>query len=146
MKKSQSIETKYFKEADLLAPASRFARRRGFCLQQVELPFYEYRIDLYGFCDNRDSTVAIELKLKNWRRAFVQALLYQLCADLVYIAMPKRAALKVDQSLLACEGIGLLSISDSGVCSCVLSARVHGQVRQPYKLSQINYLKGTTCE
>jgi hypothetical protein len=145
MKKSRSIATKYSREADLLEPASRFARRRGFYLQQVELPFYEYRIDLYGFCHRRDSTVAIELKLSNWRRALVQALLYQLCSDLVYIAMPKRAALKVDQSLLTAEGVGLLAVNDSGSCLCVLAARSHAEVRQTYRISQINYLKGTTC-
>ena len=65
-------------------------------MQKVELPFYEYRIDLYGFSCEENSTVAIELKLSDWRRAVEQAMLYQLCADLVYIAMPERATKRVD--------------------------------------------------
>lgn len=137
--------TKFSKEWQLLEPVSKFARRKGFGLQYPELPFYEYRIDLYAFSHRKDSTVAIELKLTDWRRALVQALLYQLCADSVYIAMPRYYALRVDREELNAEGVGLLAVADSGSCVSLLSAGAHDQLRQRYRLSQINYLKEATC-
>jgi hypothetical protein len=139
---SRSTATKYSKESQLLEPVARFAKRRGFCLQSAELPFYEYRIDLYGFSRRKNATVAIELKLKNWRRALEQTLLYQLCADLVYIAMPEGSAMRVDKSQLESTGIGLIAVRDSGTCTYVVLAKQHGEVHQPYRVSQIDYLKG----
>ncbi|SRR6266849_267784 len=145
MIKSRITVTKFSKESDLLAPVARFVKRRGFCLQTAELPFYEYRIDLYGFSRKNDATVAIELKLSNWKRALEQTMLYQLCADLVYIAMPESSARRVDKSELEANGIGLIAVRDSGSCTCVLVAKHHNEVHQPYRLSQINYLKETAC-
>jgi len=141
MTKSRSTVTKFSKERQLRVPVARFAKRQGFCLQTVELPFYEYRIDLYGFSRKNDATVAIELKLSNWRKALVQAMLYQLCADLVYIAMPESSARRVDTSELEFCGVGLIGVRDSGRCTCMLAARTHEEVRQNYRQSQINYLK-----
>ena len=145
MTRSRSTVTKFSKESQLLDPVARFAKRKGFHLQSVELPFYEYRIDLYGFSRKNNATVAIELKLNNWRRALQQTLLYQLCADLVYIAMPESSARRVDKSELESNGIGLIAVQDSGACTCMVLAKQHDEVHQPYRLSQINYLKGTAC-
>src|SRR6266700_4167207 len=116
MTKYRRIGTRFSKEKQLLKPVAKFAQEQGFCLQEHELPFYEYRIDLYGFSALRNSTVAFELKLANWRRALEQALLYQLCSDYVYIAMPERSAGKVDISQLRTQGIGLVSVRESGGC------------------------------
>jgi hypothetical protein len=126
----------------LLKPVERFARGRGYSLQRVELPFYEYRIDLYGFSMKRDATLAIELKLADWRRALEQAMLYQLCADLVYIAMPERSVDRVDKTQLSLHGVGLISVTESGSCECVLQASKHDEVRHFYRQSQIEYLRG----
>lgn len=79
----------------------------------TELPFFEHRIDLYGYCENTTRTIAVELKLRDWRRALQQALLYQLCSDYVFIAVPVETAKRVDLDLLREHGIGLLSIDDN---------------------------------
>jgi hypothetical protein len=142
MIKSRITETRFSKEAALLQPVERFARVKGFSLQKVELPFYEYRIDLYGFSLKKDATVAIELKLNDWRRALEQAMLYQLCADLVYIAMPARATRRVDHAQLRSHGVGLIAVLETGRCSCVLQAAKHSEVRHYYRQSQIEYLQG----
>ena len=76
------------REQDLAHPVRRYLRNRAFRRQVEEMPFYEYRMDMYGYSRRDDLTVAVELKLKKWTRAIEQALLYQLCSDLVYIAMP----------------------------------------------------------
>jgi hypothetical protein len=141
MTKYRRIGTRFSKEKQLLKPVAKFAQEQGFCLQEHELPFYEYRIDLYGFSAHHNSTVAFELKLADWRRALEQALLYQLCSDYVYIAMPERSAGKVDISQLRTQGIGLISVRESGDCSCLLPAAEHSEVRQFYRSTQIEFLK-----
>src|SRR5258708_15449741 len=122
MNKSRTIGTKFYKESQLLEPVARFAKRKGFSLQKVELPFYEYRIDLYGFSRKSDATVAIELKLSDWRQALKQSLLYQLCADLVYIAMPESSVKRVVRAELQVNGVGLIAVLESRGCSCALQA------------------------
>ena len=124
-----------------MKPVAKFAQQQGYCLQEHELPFYEYRIDLYGFSTRRNSTVAFELKLTDWRRALEQALLYQLCSDYVYIAMPERSAERVDVAKLQSQGIGLISVLESGDCCCLLPATEHSEVRQFYRSTQIEFLK-----
>lgn len=78
----------------------------------TELPFYEHRIDLYGYSSGTERTVAVELKLRDWRRALQQALLYQLCSDFVFIAVPLATARRIDLEQLRTHGIGLLSVDD----------------------------------
>ena len=113
-------------------------------MQRAELPFYEYSIDLYGFAPRKDTTIAFELKLYDWRRALQQALLYQLCSDFVYIAMPENSAHRVNLSELQAHGIGLIAVRNSGDCICVVEASVHTEVRQFYRCTHISYLKETT--
>lgn len=129
------------REGSLLAPVAAYLNARGFRLQHSELPFYEYRIDLYAFSQNPVSTVAVELKLYHWRRAFRQALVYQLCADLVYIAMPARSIGPIDTNLLDHYGIGLIVVEEDGRCSIALPARQSTEVRSYYKRSFVSILR-----
>ena len=78
----------FSREQDLLLSVARYFRNQTFSLQLEEVPFYEYRMDMYGYSRRENLTVAVELKLKKWTRAMEQGILYQLCSDLVYIAMP----------------------------------------------------------
>ncbi|HMA83361.1 MAG TPA: hypothetical protein VKP59_03940 [Candidatus Thermoplasmatota archaeon] len=85
----------------------------------AEMIFYEVPI---GFCRadmivfQKDKTsIAIELKLADWKKALIQAQNYQLATDFVYLAFPfskcelvlKRAKNKLQQ-----KGIGLLSVNE----------------------------------
>ena len=85
----------------------------------AEIIFFEVPI---GFCRadmiifQKDKTsIAIELKLADWKKSLIQAQNYQLAADYVYLAFPfskcelvlKRAKNKLQQ-----KGIGLLSINE----------------------------------
>ncbi len=141
MIKSQLTAKTFSREAQLYDPVARFLRSQGFRLQLPEVPFYEYRIDLYSFCKKTDVTVAVELKLTDWKRAFEQALLYQLCSDLVYVAMPERSANRVVQADFVNNGIGLIAVCDSGKCQLLIKAFDHSEVRRFYRQSQINYLR-----
>jgi len=127
-------------ESALFDPVASYTRRKGFRRQQAEVQFYEYRIDLYGYSRGRNETVAIELKLRDWKRAVEQALLYQLCADRVFIALPTRASSRVDAELLRQHGIGLIAISDSFRCVQIVPARPSSVVRGHYRDTYIEML------
>ena len=129
-------------ESSLYQPVAAYAHNRGFRRQRSEVQFYEYRIDFYGFSRRQNLTVAIELKLTKWRRAFEQALIYQLCSDLVYIAVPFKTSLRVDPVLLQAHGIGLVAVADNGRCRVIIEAIRSFVVRHDYRSEYINTLKG----
>jgi hypothetical protein len=120
-------------ESELLAPVATFLKRQGYRCQLPELPFYEYRIDVAGYDPGQDRIVAVELKLKRWRRALQQAYVYQLCADLAYVAMPLRATSRVDRDELAKTGVGLIGVEDGGGCVTVVGAVHSTVVAQNYR-------------
>jgi hypothetical protein len=140
MKAKTSIQHfRYEKELEM--PVSRFLRNREFRLQELEVPFYEYRMDMYGYSESADTTVAVELKLSKWTRAIEQALLYQLCSDLVYIAMPKRQAETVDVAMLKLHGLGLISVG-SARCTEIVPAVPSRIVRRHYREACLAILEG----
>jgi len=106
----------FSREQLLRAPVRGFLRGQGFAHFATELQFYEYRIDVYGYSAKRALTVAVELKLFKWQRAFEQALRYQLCADLVFIAMPERVVHRIDRDALLAYGIGLIAVASRTRC------------------------------
>lgn len=143
MAKFRNTETKFSKESQLLAPIARFAKHKGYQLQAIEVPFYEYRIDFYGYSKTSKTTLAIELKLTDWRGALRQALLYQLCSDFVYIAMPVRSAKRVDVKELREHRVGLIGVNHLLGCSCILQASRHKEVRSFYRSTQVDFLQST---
>lgn len=128
-------------ERDLGFFVARYLRNRTFTLQMQEVPFYEYRIDVYGYSRRADLTVAVELKLKKWTRAVEQAILYQLCSDLVYIALPSKASSLVELPLLDSHGLGLLSV-ESNRCRQVLPARPSALLRPHYRQQYLALISG----
>jgi hypothetical protein len=71
-------------------------------------------IDLYART-REGKTIAVELKIADWRRAFAQARLLRNSAHLVFIGLwapyVHRAMTEEAQALLGAAGIGLLSIN-----------------------------------
>ncbi len=139
LRKRKSIQL-YHRENDLCLPVANYFRRRRYRLQKTEVPFYEYRIDVYCYSKSLNRTIAIELKLKRWTRAFKQALIYQLCSDWVYIAMPDSEVGKVDHALLKQYGLGLISVQPGGRCQEVLRAELSPVVRSHYRDNHIELL------
>lgn len=129
---SREITMMFRREVELAAPVARFLRNRAFTLQKLEVPFYEYQMDMYGYSRARNLTVAVELKLTRWRRAVEQALLYQLCSDLVFIAMPRLEVRRVDLGLLADLGIGLIGVGMQRSRE-ILPAEPSGVLREHYR-------------
>ena len=132
----------FHNEAALLSPVRRSLQYRGFAAQREEVQFFEYSIDLYAFDVRADSTVAVELKLAKWMRAFEQALIYQLCADRVYLALPMAAARKVDRPLLEEHGLGLIGVQPGPRCKILLPAAQSTVVMPSYRRFYIDLVKG----
>jgi hypothetical protein len=117
-------------------------RRKSYRCQRAELPFYEYRIDLFAFSQALALTVAIEMKLTRWRRAVEQAILYQLCADRVFIALPERTISRVDGGLLRRYGLGLIAVRASGSCREIITPQPSSVLRPFYRDEYIKMLQG----
>jgi len=129
------------KEAELAEPVARYFYRKGYRWQATELQFYEYSIDIYGFSKIANLTVSVELKIENWRRAFEQSLVYQLCSDLVLMALPKETVHLVDQDLLKAKGIGLLSVGSNNRCQIIVEPRPSKVTSHSYKHRNIDLLR-----
>lgn len=127
-------------EAELTKPVARYFSRKGYRWQATELQFFEYNIDIYAFSRICDLTISVELKIKNWRRAFEQALIYQLCSDLVLIALPKETVHRVDHDLLKPEGIGLLYVGLNNRCQVIVEPRPSCVLSDTYKSRNIDFL------
>ena len=123
---------RFSREQDLVLSVARYLRNRTFSRQLEEVPFFEYRMDMYGYSRRNDLTVAIELKLRKWTRAIEQALLYQLCSDLVYIAMPSNVIPAVDLAQLQKHGLGLLSVRTNR-CDQIHPPRCSSVLRPHYR-------------
>jgi hypothetical protein len=130
-------------ESKLTDPIAAYVRRKSFRLQIRELQFYEYKIDIFGFSSQQNLTIAIELKLLRWRRAVEQALLYQLCADRVFIALPYENIGRVDTDILTMDGIGLLAVEKTGRCRMILDAKQSKVLRPHYRDVYVKLLKGS---
>ena len=75
-----------------------------------EIRLYSRIIDLLLLDKNKSKTIiAMEFKLKDWKKAFVQAFTYLLIANYVYVVLYHKNIKKVDKNLLKTNGIGLIS-------------------------------------
>lgn len=61
-----------------------------------------------GWVPLAKEVIAIEAKLQNWKRGFIQANRYKAFADKVYLAMPEEYEHRVDKDILKSQNIGLI--------------------------------------
>ncbi len=57
---------------------------------------------------NQSPKIAMEFKLKDWKKALQQAYSYQLVADYVYIVMYEKYETLINEDLIKKNGIGLI--------------------------------------
>ena len=75
-----------------------------------QVPLKTRRVDLVCIPQSGRKITAIELKVKDWKRAFEQALGCTLFADRVYVALAQQYAHRVQNQVLDEYGIGLLGV------------------------------------
>ena len=68
-----------------------------------------------GFIPVAEEIVAIEAKLRDWKRGAIQAKRYAVFADRTYLAIDKKVTHRVDKELLSKHNIGLLIVSEEGI-------------------------------
>ena len=102
----------FYQESELIKPVSDYFKKQGYIVR------YEVRI---GFCRadivafKNDDITAVELKLRDWKKAVIQAKNYQLGSNYVYLAIPLWRVynvLRKAEYYLKKEGIGLLIINE----------------------------------
>lgn len=122
-------------EYELLGFCNQYFRGQGF-LTREEVPFLLKVADLFCFHEGSGECVAVEVKVRNWRQALTQALVYQMMADQVYIALYNEYTKSVDHNLLLSKGVGLLAIDASGKVDSILEA--------PASPRRVSYFVSTT--
>jgi len=70
-----------------------------------------YYFKINGWMPLAKEIIAIEAKLKDWKRGFLQANRYKAFADKVYLAVPAETAHLVNRELLTKHNVGLISLS-----------------------------------
>ena len=120
-------------ESKLLHFCRQYFIDQGYLTQQ-EVPFLLKVADLFCFNEDSGECIAVEVKVRNWRRALEQALVYQMMADQVYIALYIEHAKSVDRNLLQSKSVGLLTIDAFGEVTIILEAP-NSPRRVPYFVS-----------
>ena len=133
--------TQISSELHLLEPVRKYLSNTGFKKVASEVQFHDYRIDVFGYDPVRELSVAVELKLVKWSSAINQAMVYQLCADKVYIAMPHIYVHRVDIELLARMNIGLLSVNEDMNVTVCFEPGFSPHVRSYYRVQEIQLLE-----
>lgn len=98
-----------------------FFRNAGFVVA-MEVPIGLRAMDLFAAHPTNGTTIAVEAKLKAWRRALQQAQLYRLVADFVYVALPEQTVNRHCLDACRAAGIGLLAVPMKGKAQIVLPA------------------------
>ena len=108
----------FYLELELVKPVSDYFKKQGYKVKhEIKIGFC--RADIVAF--KKDEVVAVELKLKDWKKAVVQAKNYKLAVDYVYLAVPLFRAyniLRKAEHILKKEGIGLLIVKETNCAVC----------------------------
>ena len=100
----------FCQESELIKPVSEYFKNKGYKVRyEIRIGFC--RADIVAFKDNKST--AVELKLRDWKKAIIQAKNYQLGSNYVYLAIPLSRVynvLRKAEHLLKKEGIGLLIV------------------------------------
>lgn len=105
-------------EKEIYPQIESYLRKEGFDYFK-EVQFLSRHIDVVGI--NEKEIIAIEVKIKDWKRALQQALTCRLCAHKVYVAMWHKFAHRVPVELFENYGIGLMSVD--GTVNVVTKAK-----------------------
>lgn len=98
-------------EAVLVEQVIEFYSDKGYRVY-LEIPFGGRRIDVFAIHPKSGQIIAVEAKLSHWKRALKQARVCLLCADWVYVALPREYARGVKERGFRGFGVGLLSVGN----------------------------------
>ena len=102
----------FYLELELFKPVCDYFKKKGYKVRR-EIKIGFHRADLVAF--KNDEVLAVELKLRDWKKAIIQTKNYQLGSDYVYIAVPLLKSyniLRKAEHIFKKEGIGLLVVNE----------------------------------
>lgn len=97
-------------ESALLAPIKRLFPQHQYVVRS-EVPFNGKSIDVLAMDRKTRRLIAIELKVRKWRKALRQAAVYQLCANRVYVALWHKHVNPENLELISSYGLGVIEIA-----------------------------------
>lgn len=103
-----------------------------------EVPMYSRRIDVVGISKDYSNITAVEMKVRDWKKALRQANLYRLCADYVYVAMYYKHIPR-DLESFRSKGIGVFEVN--GDVKLVEKAMPSDIIHNSIRNSIINYIE-----
>lgn len=113
------------REDEVCTAVAAWLRAVGFDLQP-EFPVLGKVADLYGVNPTTGATIAVECKERDWGRAILQARIYQVAAELVYVALPAASATEAARASLMTQGLGLLVVEEGGATHELIAPRPAG--------------------
>ena len=123
-------------ENELEKSAIRFLEKHDF-LYSWQVPLYNRVIDLVAI-DQEDNLIGIEFKLKDWKRALVQAMAHLNALDFVYVCLPGGSYLERLKRDAMESGIGVM-IYDDDVGTVKIELRAEKSNRQ--WMPNVEYLR-----
>ncbi len=126
-------------ERELYEPVANLSLfRTGMVYMAQEVAFGRKRVDLVGL-SSRGDLVAVEFKVRDWRRVLWQAAINQLFADFSYVAVWHKTLKFIDRLQLKQDGIGLISISERGATTIRRASRssVRSRIHREAILQQL---------
>jgi len=126
-------------EKEIYPQIESYLENEGFNYSR-EVKFLTRHIDLV--CVNGEKIIAIEVKIKDWKRALQQALTCRLCAHEVYVAMWHEFTHRVPVELFGEYGIGLMSVD--GTVNMVKKAKESSIIHSSMLAKLLNTLKDDT--
>lgn len=95
------------KEIEVLNQVNEYLNNQGFFYKN-EVNFLERKIDVIGVKNKK--VIAIEVKVRNWKKALQQAITCKLCSHYVYVAFWHKYLPK-NLSIFENYGIGVMSVN-----------------------------------
>ena len=139
---NQNVTTFPRREEELRVPIQKlFPPERYFCRHEV--PFELKRIDMvFREKSNGQEIVAVELKLRKWRKAVWQAASNRQVATYSYVALPSTSAAAINRDLMISLGLGLIVADLTDEARVVLPARRSRYVNSRIAAEISNLLAG----
>jgi hypothetical protein len=131
-------------EQMLVGPVSRFFSSIGY-MPFEEVPVGQKRVDLLMVHRNYPKFIAVELKVKDWRRALQQAIFNQFVGHLSYVALWHTFVSRVDRAAFEKYGIGLLRVdSENGHEEIKPRRQVQGVTQSMW--NALGFIDETRCQ
>ena len=99
-------------EKSMIQKVSNYFETRGY-QTFTEVPILRKKIDLIAF--DKKSSVAVELKVKDWYRALQQAVIHRVLADYAYVAIWHEYLHRVNVEQFKQLGVGIIEVNVAAI-------------------------------